>query len=610
MSFITFTKNGREYVDKLEGENATDFFNQDLANIYLSKYEEEIREQVNYNDITSIILFKNYNRNIILPNSCKKAHIQSAVASNIIINDTTALVLESLTFDFTNLDEIPDISKCINLKELTINHSNLQMFRPGYTLPPKLQILNLRFNNISDVDHMVFKTHPHLKLNMSCNKLNEDTMFNIRLILPRADLKLQGQYTYKPITMDNLNVIDIRILLDNMRQQEREDRQRQQRIREAERERDREAARARQEPAPIRNALEGNGQTVHLTSINKSIVRAHKAIVKYIKENNLNYNDATGSIIEKNSNVFFKPDEDKIIKNMFNLFLELKLTNNTTKIKEYIDNRVYVNSVEKHSVLGITYKDLFFQVWLIVLNHPEKNNLVERFYTEIHDSIDMCFTGRMNRLVNVLVGYIDGVVVNISLKEEIQMSIQRVIKKLNDKRIDFITAKKEIHEILYYDYDNADPNDPNNHISEEYRTTWLEGLNDYRPDPIIIKVLEYNFIPVMIKQVIYNGKYNAEAFDNQYEKEMNPDTNEKNETNEKPKELAFEEVWVEQQPGHYTHYISYDNKVYHDILNYDKETDPVGEVVDASRCFLKIYNNILRNPKDDRDLVINYSVTH
>ncbi len=592
MSFITFNKNGREYVDKLEGENATDFFSQDLANIYLSKYEEEIGHTVNYNDITSIILFKNYNRNIILPDSCKKAHIQSAVASNIIINDVTALVLESLTFDFTNLDEIPDISKCINLKELTINHSNLRSFRPGYTLPPKLQILNLRFNNISDVDHMVFKTHPHLKLNMSCNKLSEDTMFNIRLILPRADLKLQGQYTYKPITMDNLNVIDIRILLDNMRQQEREDRQRQQR--ERERERERAAQPQAPDPAPARNALEGNSQTVHLTSINKSIVRAHKAILKYIKENNLNYN-ANGSIVEKLSNMFCKPDEDKIIQKMLDLFLELKLTNDVKKIRTYIDNVIFINSVEKHSVLGITYKDLFFQVWLIVLNHPEKNNLVERFYTEIKDSMGMCFTGRMNRLVNVLVGYIDGVVVNISLKEEIQMSIQRVIKKLNDKRIDFITAKKEMHDILYYDYDNADPNDPNNYISEEYRQTWLEGLNDYRPDPIIVKVCEYNFIPVMVKQVVYNGNYDAKAFDNQFEN---------------PEEKTSEEVWVEQQPGHYTHYISYDNKVYHDILNHDKEIEPVGEVVDESRYLLKIYHNNIRNPTDDGDLIISYTVTH
>ncbi len=596
MSFITFTKNGREYVDKLEGENATDFFNQDLANIYLSKYEEEIGHTVTYDDITSIILYKNYNRNIILPNCCKKAHIQSAVANNIIINDTTALILESLTFDFTNLDEFPDISKCINLKELTINHSNLQSFRPGYTLPPKLQTLNLRFNNISDVDHLVFKTHPHLKLNMSCNKLSEDTMFNIRLILPRADLKLQGQYHYKGITMDNLNVIDIRILLDNMRQQEREDRQRQEAAREAERQ-----PIQTTNATPVRNVLEGNTQTVHLTSINKAIVKSYKAILNYIKEHNLTYSEP---IIEKLANKFFKPDEKKIIKEMLALFVELKLTTNTTSIKEYIDNRVFEISAEKHSVLGVTYKDLFFQIWLVILNHPEKNNLVERFYTEIRDSFGMCFTGRMNRLVNVLVGYIDGVVVNISLKEEIQISIQRVIKKLNDKRIDFITAKKEIHDILYYDYDNSDPNDPNNYISEEYKITWLEGLNDYRPDPVVIKVQEYNFVPVMVKQIVYNENYDASAFNNQFESEMNTDTN------EKPEELAFKEVWVEQQPGHYTHYISYDNKVYNDISKHDKELNPVGEVVDESRYLLKIYNNFLRNSIDDEDLIISYTVTH
>lgn len=295
----------------------------------------------------------------------------------------------------------------------------------------------------------------------------------------------------------------------------------------------------------------------------------------------------------------------KIIKEMLALFVELKLTTNTTSIKEYIDNRVFETSAEKHSVLGVTYKDLFFQIWLVILNHPEKNNLVERFYTEIRDSFGMCFTGRMNRLVNVLVGYIDGVVVNISLKEEIQISIQRVIKKLNDSKIDFITAKKEIREILYYDYDNSDPNDPNNYISEEYKITWLEGLNDYRPDPVVIKVQEYNFVPIMVKQIVYNENYDASAFNNQFESEMNCKERDVN-----PEKLAFKEVWVEQQPGHYTHYISYDNKVYNDISNHDKELNPVGEVVDESRYLLKIYNNFLRNSIDDGDLIISYTVTH
>lgn len=559
MSFITFTKNGQEYVDKLEGENATDFFNQDLANIYLSKYEEEIGHTVTYNDITSIILYKNYNRNIILPNCCKKAHIQSAVANNIIINDTTANILESLTFDFTNLNEFPDISKCINLKELTINHSNLQSFQPGYALPPKLQILNLRFNNITDVDHLVFKTHPHLKLNMSCNQLNEDTMFNIRLILPRADLKLQGQYHYKEITMDNLNVIDIRILMENMRRQEREDRQRREREREEINERERR----------VRNVLEGNSQTVHLTSINKAIVKSHKAILNYIKNNNLTYSN---SIIEKFNKYFYETNENKIIKEMLDLFIKLKLTTNTTEIEEYINKRVF-ESTEKHSVLGITYNQLFFQVWLIVLNHPEKNNLVERFYTEIRDSIGMCFTGRMNRLVNVLVGYIDEVIVNISLKEEIQISIQRVIKKLNGSKIDFITAKKEIKEILYYDYDNIDPSDPNNHISEEYRVTWLEALNDYRPEPTVIKILDYKGI--VINKVV---------------------PNEPNKT-----------ITTIESAGYITHYISYDDKVYIDIANHDKEEHQVGEVFDKNKQLIKIYKKVLRG--DTEDKIVSYSIT-
>ncbi len=571
MSFIKFTKNGREYIDKLEGENATDFFNQDLANIYLSKYEEEINTPVNYNDLTEIILYKNYNTNVVLPNSLKKAHIQSAILNRLIINDTTAANIESIVLDFTNLSQFPDISKCINLKELTINHSNLTSLKLNYPLPPKLQTLNLRFNHISKVDFLLFKTHPKLKLNLSCNNLTEDTMDSIRLVLPYADLKLQGKYQFKEITMANLNVIDIRILMANMRQEEREqEQQRRQQI--ADRLRREEEERNRPQPnqaaKPSNNVLQGNSQTVHLTSINKSIVKSYKAIKDYLTTHRIN-----------NYQTLF--NEKQLVKEMIEHFKRLKLTSRLDNISEFIEQRVFTDFAEKHSVLAVTYKQLFFEVWLVILNHKDSDNLMERFYTEIKDSIGMCFTGRMNRLVNVLVGWVDGVVVNISLKEEIQMSIQRIIKKLTDNKINFGEARKEIKEILYYNYDNVDPNDVNNFISDEYRKTWLEALNDYRPDPIIIKVNDYNCRTKTCKV-------------------QNPN-------NPNDPEDLIEQVFMY---GQLTHYIAYNKLVYHDIYNHDNELNPIGILIDSEKQLIQIYNECLDKPLENGEKkIVNYTTT-
>jgi hypothetical protein len=65
------------------------------------------------------------------------------------------------------------------------------------------------------------------------------------------------------------------------------------------------------------------------------------------------------------------------------------------------------------------------------MNHKEKENLLLRLDQELMDSIGFCFTGCINRLINVLVGFVDGIKVSISYKEEIQMSIQVILKKIH-----------------------------------------------------------------------------------------------------------------------------------------------------------------------------------
>ena len=71
MSYLQFTKNGQLYADKLTGDNALNIFNEQLTNVYLDKYVEDINEVVTYNDIEVLYLLKNNDLIQSLPHNLK-----------------------------------------------------------------------------------------------------------------------------------------------------------------------------------------------------------------------------------------------------------------------------------------------------------------------------------------------------------------------------------------------------------------------------------------------------------------------------------------------------------------------------------------------------------
>jgi hypothetical protein len=439
MSYLQFTKNNQLYTDKLSGDNALNIFDEPLTNVYLDKYAEDINEVVTYNDIQVLYLLKNNDIIQNLPQSLKYLYIKSATLQELPISDIVAPNIEVIQIDFTNLHIFPDISKCINLKELTINHSNLETLQISYLLPPKLQILNLRYNNISNLDFTIFKTHPKLKINLSYNNLTNETINNILMVNNKADIKMQNKYKHNRINHTNYNNIEIQNFMNTMNNNN-----------------------LTNTPTPIvGNVLVANTQTVHLSSINKTIVTSYEVINKYIAKHKLTHYLKDKNLINEINTNF---QNNKL--NDCSSFLLQKLSEQT-----------------KHSLIHKSYIELLSVIWNVIYTHSQKTNLIERLNTEMFDSVGKCFTGCVNRLINVLVGYIDGVIVSISLKEEIQMSIQRLIEKLNKQEITYKETKEEMVKLLNQDYD-IDKNDLNNYISEEYKNTWLYALNDYRPDAI------------------------------------------------------------------------------------------------------------------------------
>jgi Leucine-rich repeat (LRR) protein len=83
----------------------------------------------------------------------------------------------------------------------------------------------------------------------------------------------------------------------------------------------------------------------------------------------------------------------------------------------------FINLTEVDIVLGISFKDLLKKVILRIESNKEKLELYKRLDEEMNDAECKCFTGRLSRLVNVLVGYYDDIEVRIADSTQIAVVI-------------------------------------------------------------------------------------------------------------------------------------------------------------------------------------------
>jgi hypothetical protein len=74
------------------------------------------------------------------------------------------------------------------------------------------------------------------------------------------------------------------------------------------------------------------------------------------------------------------------------------------------------------------------------MTSPNKKELINILNTEMKDADCKCFTGRITRLINVLVGYYDDIHIRISDSEQ----ISNIISQIQNKYIDDDDIKKNV----------------------------------------------------------------------------------------------------------------------------------------------------------------------
>jgi hypothetical protein len=422
-----FMKNNIVYFENMIGDERLNIFNVNLMNIYLEKFEDLIGEVV-YDDIIEISTIENHDKTIrTLPKKLRKLFVMSSMCDTIILSPNVKKTIEYLHIDHSNIGSVPDISNCTNLISFKINHSNISQFSLNYDLPPKLIEINLSNNMITNNEFSYDKIIEKLNNNTLQNIAFTDNHLNYDLfpVALQRKVKLIRQKTYKfnRINFRNVGIGNIRNYL--------------------------------QVPVSTYHLL-ASSQTVHLSSINQSVIKSIEIMKQFMKDNQIPLNN----LFE--DTVVFKNFIDK--HNTYSLDKDLKL-----------------GTVQ--STTNLTYKKTFALLWAIMRYLIEKGDfkeedIYERLITELEESDKVCFTGKYNRLINSLVGILEGVNVGISSKEEIQLEFGKIMERLNkNKETDkyyFSNAVCEANQIFVHS-DNSE------------KSIWMEALFDLAPDPIKIK---------------------------------------------------------------------------------------------------------------------------
>lgn len=92
----------------------------------------------------------------------------------------------------------------------------------------------------------------------------------------------------------------------------------------------------------------------------------------------------------------------------------------------------YCADKSMHSDHHINYEELLSYVWNRIILSEHTTELVKILSQQILDSEGMCFTGRFNRTLSVLVGYYDDIVINISDASRISAIILLIKNRMTE----------------------------------------------------------------------------------------------------------------------------------------------------------------------------------
>lgn len=436
---IIFNHGDNHYYVNIDNENKINIFNIVLMNIFLEQFEETIGK-VTFHDIVSISTLENHDTTIsILPNKLKHLTIMSTMCNSFVLQGEVCENIETIRIDKSNITQCPNIGHCPNLRACIIIHSAIDNFNHQFQIPHKLEEFNLQANLLKNLDTTTqqafvyridikndFKKDVNKKLkkiNLSDNYLKyDDVCKEIRGI---CNLIRQGTYKHNNINFNNVANVNVQNFINQQ-------------------------VGGVGTPAPTSSLF--GGQNVHLSSINTSILNSVIVMQTFITTHNI-------------------PTQ----KNMMN-DLEKHLENHILKLLETNCKSPTINMST-----SLTYLQTFQLIWTILCYKHQQKEIVlkdvcERIAVELLDGKDMCFTGKYNRLINSMVGIIEGVQVGFSTQEQLQLEFEMLLKTFQNRQTNIEDAFSQLYcgAITTLEFTP-------NHLKK----SWMEAILDLAPSPVI-----------------------------------------------------------------------------------------------------------------------------
>ena len=147
------------------------------------------------------------------------------------------------------------------------------------------------------------------------------------------------------------------------------------------------------------NKVYSDGQNIHNSTIQKSFRNSLGNLLK--DKNTLSLDECKKQILECNEL------EEQVKRELLN----------------------YCDDNTEHSIYSVKFDEVFQYVISRIIKHPESSEMFKILNEEIKDTICKCFTGRMTRLVNVLNGFYDDIMIQIGSNEQ----ISNIIVMLKEK---------------------------------------------------------------------------------------------------------------------------------------------------------------------------------
>jgi Leucine-rich repeat (LRR) protein len=162
----------------------------------------------------------------------------------------------------------------------------------------------------------------------------------------------------------------------------------------------------------------------------------------FLNRNKMNLENT--KIYDDNENVHDASISQSLMESMYRIVQETPVCcDKDTMIAEIIKDNIlnvetkdaligYMAMCDIHVTLNITFTDLLFAVWGCIKNNENCDEIKRVLNTEMKDSLQKCFTGRMSRLLNCLNSFDPRVMIKIASADEIANVIMMIRNKYND----------------------------------------------------------------------------------------------------------------------------------------------------------------------------------